>query len=185
MTRAPTPALLWTIAIAGAAAAAGSIAIALTSERVADPGIQIGLLDWIVLTYTVGGAVAWWRRPDSRFGPADGRGRLRHLRVVAVVRRRRAALHDRQRVRPRPRGALPARLPRLPDRPPRRAELERALVGATYAVVIGLQVVKLMLGGFGAGQPAGDRPTSPTPRLRRAGAAALDQRPVLAGVGLS
>src|SRR5262245_13099567 len=41
----------------------------MTTERTTEPEWQAGLFAWIVLTYTVGGAIAWWRRPDSRFGP--------------------------------------------------------------------------------------------------------------------
>jgi len=36
---------------------------------VESPGVQATLVGWIVLGYVVSGAIAWWRRPDSRFGP--------------------------------------------------------------------------------------------------------------------
>ena len=68
-TRAPAPVALWAIALAGVAGSAVTAALILTTERTTEPEWQAGLLAWIVLTYTVGGAVAWWRRPDSRFGP--------------------------------------------------------------------------------------------------------------------
>ena len=147
-TRAPPPALLWSIALAGIAAAAGSIAIALTSERVSDPEVQIGLLAWIVLTYTVVGTIAWWRRPDSRFGP---------LMVAAGFATFGSSLFFADAALPYTIGQacdlLPAALflhvflayptGRLDGR------LERAVVAATYVAVIGLQVVKMALGGLG------------------------------------
>src|SRR5262245_59112784 len=42
--------------------------LALNSER-PEPGLQGALSVWISLPYIVGGLIAWWRRPDSRFGP--------------------------------------------------------------------------------------------------------------------
>ena len=67
--RAPRLSLLWAIALAGVAAAAGSVALALTSDHVAEPGLQAVLLVWMTLPYILAGVIAWWRRPDSRFGP--------------------------------------------------------------------------------------------------------------------
>jgi hypothetical protein len=61
--------MLWAIALAGCAAAAASVARALTSDHVPEPGLQAALLDWITLPYILGGLIAWSRRPDSRFGP--------------------------------------------------------------------------------------------------------------------
>ena len=39
------------------------------AEPGTEPGLQAGLLDWIILTYVFSGLVAWHRRPDSRLGP--------------------------------------------------------------------------------------------------------------------
>jgi signal transduction histidine kinase len=50
-------------------AAACTFAIALTSDDLAQPVLHAILLNWITLPYILSGAVAWWRRPDSRFGP--------------------------------------------------------------------------------------------------------------------
>jgi signal transduction histidine kinase len=69
VARPPPRALLWAIALAGVVGSSATLAVALTTERTSEPEWQAGLLAWIVLTYTVGGAIAWWRRPDSRFGP--------------------------------------------------------------------------------------------------------------------
>lgn len=66
---APRPAVLWAIALAGVAAAAASVGLALTSDHVQEPGLQAALLDWATLPYILAGLISWWRRPDSRFGP--------------------------------------------------------------------------------------------------------------------
>ena len=42
--------------------------LALNSSR-ADPGLEGALSLWISLPYILGGLIAWWRRPDSNFGP--------------------------------------------------------------------------------------------------------------------
>ena len=55
--------------LGGFAAAAGTVAIDVTSDQLSQPLVHAVLLDWITLPYIFGGVVAWWRRPDSRFGP--------------------------------------------------------------------------------------------------------------------
>ena len=67
--RRPTPALLWAIAAGGCAVGAGSFLLAFGSDHVLDPGLQASLYCLIEVPYILGGAYAWWRRPDSRFGP--------------------------------------------------------------------------------------------------------------------
>ena len=69
VARPPSGALLWAIGLAGVAASAAAATVAMTTGRTTEPEWQAVLFAWIVLTYTVGGAIAWWRRPDSRFGP--------------------------------------------------------------------------------------------------------------------
>ena len=61
--------MLWAVALTGCVAAAVSAELALVSDHIAEPGLQAALLDWITLPYVLAGLVAWWRRPDSRFGP--------------------------------------------------------------------------------------------------------------------
>ena len=56
------------LAAAGLAAAAMSVALAVTSDHVNQPGVQAGLFVWIMLLYVFSGLVAWRRRPDSGFG---------------------------------------------------------------------------------------------------------------------
>jgi signal transduction histidine kinase len=67
--RAPSSDLLWGIAFAAVAATAIATTLAITSDHVDSPGIRAALLDWVGLGYVLSGVVAWWRRPDSRFGP--------------------------------------------------------------------------------------------------------------------
>jgi signal transduction histidine kinase len=66
--RAPSPSLLAAIAFAGVAAAATTAALGLTNDELDHVGIRVFLNDWITLNYIGAGLVAWWRRPDSRFG---------------------------------------------------------------------------------------------------------------------
>ncbi len=141
----PDPKLLGAVGVAGIAAAATSVALALKSDHLAQPEVQALLINWITLPFVAAGLVAWWRRPDSRFGPlmvAAGFttfvttlqwanaafpytiGQLADLVVVALFLHLYLAF---------PTGYL-ARMP------------ERALVVAGYVTATGLQVVKLLLG---------------------------------------
>src|SRR6266545_7579715 len=69
VTRAPRLSLLWAIAFAGCAAAGSTVAAALASDGLPEPVMRAVIVDWIVLPYNFAGLVAWWRRPESRFGP--------------------------------------------------------------------------------------------------------------------
>ena len=66
---APRAGVLVAIAVVGVGAASCSIVLALTSDHVDHPPVQAGLMVWVVLSYVLAGVVAWWRRPESRFGP--------------------------------------------------------------------------------------------------------------------
>ena len=67
--RTPKPAVLLVIALAGCAAAAATVAVDVTSDQLSQPVVHAILLGWIMLPYIFGGVIAWWRRPESRFGP--------------------------------------------------------------------------------------------------------------------
>jgi signal transduction histidine kinase len=67
--RRPPPALLFVLALGGFAVGAASFLLAFDSDHVQDPGLQASLYCLIEVPYILGGVVAWWRRPDSRFGP--------------------------------------------------------------------------------------------------------------------
>ncbi len=61
------------IALAGCAAAGFSIAAALRNPAVGpdlgEPLVIALLATWLTMSYVLCGLFAWWRRPDSRFGP--------------------------------------------------------------------------------------------------------------------
>src|SRR5687768_8520145 len=146
---APRATMLVAIALAGCAAAACTVALALTSDHVREPGIHAALQVWGLLGFVLAGVVAWWRRPESRFGPlmilAGGAWFLSVLAssnhavpftvgmafdlVPAVV-----FLHV---FLAFPTGLL-------------KRWFERALVGAGYVTAFALQLVGMALGGFGS-----------------------------------
>jgi peptidoglycan/LPS O-acetylase OafA/YrhL len=65
--RPPRRSVLAAVALAGCAAAVGVVVITLGIDEPA-PGVDAGIVSWIVLAYVVCGLVAWSRRPESRFG---------------------------------------------------------------------------------------------------------------------
>ena len=69
VARAPRPWLLWAIGLAGCAAAGATLALALASDGSPEPVARAVTVDWIVLSYILAGLIAWWCRPESRFGP--------------------------------------------------------------------------------------------------------------------
>ena len=138
--------MLWALALAGCAAGALTFGVAFASDHVSDALVDAALLDWIVLPYVLAGVVAWWRRPDSRFGP---------LMVAAGFGMFLSSLQWANWALPYTIGLafdlLPAVLfihvflafpgGRLEGRP------ERVLVAAGYFAAVGLQLVKMLLGG--------------------------------------
>ena len=147
--REPAPAVLWALAAAGCAAAGATVALALTSDHVPQPaGLQAALLDWITLPYILGGLVAWWRRPESRFGP---------LMVAAGFAIFLSSLQWASDALPYTIGLafdlvpvaifLQVFLAFPSGRLERR--VERVLVVAAYAAALALQFAKMALGGVG------------------------------------
>lgn len=148
VSRAPELALLWAIALAGCAAAGTSVALAFANESLPEPGLRAALTDWITLPYILSGVIAWWRRPDSRFGP---------LMIAAGFAMFLSSLQWANAALPYTIGLafdlIPAALflhvflafptGRL------QTGVERIAVGASYSAAVGLQVVKMMLGGVG------------------------------------
>jgi signal transduction histidine kinase len=65
----PRPAVLAAIGSAGLAAAGLTVALGLTSDALDHVPTRIFLNDWLIVNYIGAGLIAWWRRPDSRFGP--------------------------------------------------------------------------------------------------------------------
>ena len=146
--RAPRPSVLWSIALVGLAAAATSVALALNSDHVNEPGLQAALLDWITLPYILAGLVAWHRRPESRFGP---------LMVVAGFAMFLSTFAWANKALPFTIGQAFDLLPAIVFLhvslafPSGRLEhpLERALVATGYFFAFALEIVGLLLGGFG------------------------------------
>jgi signal transduction histidine kinase len=136
------------IALAGCAAAVATFALALNSDHVNQPGLQAALMDWITLPYIVAGLIAWRRRPESRFGP---------LMIVAGFAMFLSTLAWANAPLPFTIGQLFDLLPAIiflhiflafPTGRLQRG-LDRALVGVGYFTAFGLEVVGLVLGGFG------------------------------------
>jgi signal transduction histidine kinase len=134
------------LAVLGLAAAATAFAFGLSGEG--QDGIQIFLILWLSVPYIVAGTIAWWRRPDSRLG------------LLMVAGGSASALSGWQFA---PHGGaytigaafdiLPAALflhvcLAFPDGR-LRSRFERVLVASAYTSAIGLQLVKMMLGGVG------------------------------------
>jgi signal transduction histidine kinase len=146
--RAPGPVVLWSIALAGCAAAGVSMLLALASDHVAEPGLQAALMDWITLPYILAGVIAWSRRPDSRFGP---------LMIVAGFTTFASSLAWANTAVPHTVGQafdlMPAALflhvfLAFPTGRLDRA-FERLLVAAGYLAAFGLELVGMALGGYG------------------------------------
>jgi signal transduction histidine kinase len=154
-TRASTPPraiVVWPIAVAGAAAAATSVALALSNRSI---GLELGeplvvalLHVSITVAYVACGLVAWVARPTSRFGPvmvvAGAVNFLTSLSwstnevvytlgqtldLVAPVVFLHAFLAF-------PTGRL-------------RTRLERVVIGAAYSIAVSFEIVRMLLGEFG------------------------------------
>jgi signal transduction histidine kinase len=148
--RAPRRFVLWSIALAGCAAAGLLLWLALVSDHVAEPGLQAALTIWITLPYILAGVVAWSRRPDSRFGP---------LMIASGFAMFLSSLGWANAAVPHTIGLAFDLLPAVVFLhvflafPSGRLEhpFERALVGAGYVTAFGLHLVGMALGGFGPG----------------------------------
>jgi len=137
------------MAAVGCVAAAATLTLALT-DRTPDRAVNAALLDWIILSYIVSGLVAWWRRPESRFGP---------LMVAAgfVIGLTSSHWTD---------SGLPYTISWALDFLPAaiflhvylafptgllHSPVDRAVVIAGYVTALGLQIVAVLIGGFGPG----------------------------------
>jgi signal transduction histidine kinase len=144
----PSPSVLRAIAIAACAAAAGSVMLALTSDHLTEPGVHAALMNWVTLTFVFAGLVAWWRRPDSRFGPlmivagaatffaSLSAANVAGLYTIGITFDLVAAVLFLHVFLAFPTGRLEGRV-------------ERTLVAAAYFTAFGLQLVGMGLGGFG------------------------------------
>jgi signal transduction histidine kinase len=145
---APGRPLVWLIAAAGAGATAVLFPLAFASDHVSAPGVQGALMAWITLSYVFAGLVAWWRRPRNRLGPlmiATGFGAfLSSLTwanqalpfTIGIAFDLGAAVLFLHVCLAFPGGRLGGRA-------------ERLLVGVGYFTAFALQLVGLVIGGFG------------------------------------
>ena len=135
-----------------------SVALALTSDHVAEPGLQAG-------AHGLDGASVRPRRADRMAAaarqplrPADGRRRLRHLPFdPRLVEPRRCRSRSAMAVDLLPAVAVPARVPRLSEPVGWSGAWSGSSSSPGTSTALGLQLVGMMLGGFGAGQRARDR----------------------------
>jgi signal transduction histidine kinase len=140
----PNPIAFGAIALAAAALAVVELSLAIPKDG---NDIQIALLLWITLPYIAAGLIAWSRRPDSRLGPlmiaggfAIGLSALQLANDLTITTF--GALFD----------LLPVAIfihvyLAFPDGR-LRSDPERALVLAAYALSVGPQLLKMMLGSF-------------------------------------
>lgn len=131
-------------AVLAVAAAGASLGFALAA-RSPDP-VQVFLMEWVAVPYVTAGVIAWWRRPASRLGP---------LMVAGGLASAFSGWQLAESAGPYTFGAafdiVPAALfihvcLAFPDGR-LRSKFEGALVGVAYASAVGLQLVKLALGG--------------------------------------
>ena len=147
VARTPRRSLLWSIALAGGAAAAVAFAISLGIDEPA-PEVDAALVAWIMLSYVACGLVAWSRRPESRFGP---------LMVTAGFGPLLSRLSELDASLPQTIGEVCRLLPVMLflhvflAYPSGRVEgrFERKLLAVGYPTVVGLPLVAMMLGPSG------------------------------------
>ena len=148
----PNPAIISFIGLAGLAAAGASLTFAMRSGGVeahlGEPLVIAILAAWITVSYVLCGLVAWWRRPSSRFGPLMiGAGFVNFASTLSWT------TSDVTFTVGQALDLLPPVLflhvflaypsGRL------RGSFERSLVAAAYATAIGLELVRMLFGGFG------------------------------------
>ena len=131
-------------AVLAVAAAGASLGFALAAGS-PDPA-KVFLMEWVAVPYVTAGVIAWWRRPASRLGP---------LMVAGGLASAFSGWQLAESAGPYTFGAafdiVPAALfihvcLAFPDGR-LRSKFEGALVGLAYTSAVGLQLVKLALGG--------------------------------------
>ena len=65
----PRPIVVCGIALLGGVAAVVSFNLSLAGDYGPAPYVHAGIVAWITLSYVLCGLIAWWRRPESQFGP--------------------------------------------------------------------------------------------------------------------
>lgn len=144
--------MLWAIALAGCGAGAASLLFALTNNAIGPelgaPLVIASLWSWTTLAYILGGLIAWSRRPASRFGP---------LMVGAGVVCFLVTLSWTSADVPYTVGQALDKLPAVvflhvflafPDGR-LKGRFEKALVSSAYAMAIGLELGRMVIGDYG------------------------------------
>jgi signal transduction histidine kinase len=137
--------LLWAVAVAGIGILTGSLILGVASARLEPSALRVFFISWIVVPYVVSGLVAWWRRPASRLGPLMLLTGFTMM-LTPLQWSSSPLLHSIGHLF----DMVPAALflhvflafpsGRLQDR------AEQVLVGSCYAVTIGLQLIKIVVG---------------------------------------
>jgi len=179
---APRAAVVSAVALAGCAAAALAVVLLLRANP-PGAGPRAALVGWITLAYVICGAIAWVGRPDTRFGPLlVAAGIAPVLSTLSIVEAGIPyTIGEALRLLP-----LAVFLHLFLAYPSGRlgGGLERNVVAAAYAAAVGLQLVRMALGGFGPGNLVEivER-TAPGPALRGLQVVALSGL-MLAGTGV-
>ena len=163
IAHAPSPSALWAIALLGFAAGASSLVFALTNDTIGgelgEPLVIASLWSWTTLAYVLCGALAWWRRPRSRFGPLMiGTGFVCYLVTLSWT------TSDVSYTIGQAVDKLPPVLflfvflafpsGRLTGR------FERALIAAAFLTAFGLEFVRMVVGDYGTHNLLGFAPDS-------------------------
>ena len=148
VAHAPSVAVLCAVVVAGLAAASCTVLLALTSDHIPEPGVHAGLAVWGILAFVFAGVVAWWRRPESRFGilmmlagtawflSTLASANLAIPYTIGIVFDLVPGVVFLHVVLAFPNGRL--------ERP-----VERALVAVGYATAFGVHLIGMTLGGYG------------------------------------
>ncbi len=149
----PKRALMWAIGLAGCAAGASSLAFALTSDAIGgelgEPLVIATLWNATTVAYVFGGLLAWWRRPGSLFGPLMIATGFACFLVTLSWTSSDVPYTVGQALDKLP-AALFLHLFLAFPTGRLTGSFERALVAAAYAVAIGLEPVRMLLGDYGA-----------------------------------
>jgi signal transduction histidine kinase len=141
--------VLAVITCVGLAAAGATVALGLRNDELDHVPIRIFQNDWLIVNYVGAGLIAWWRRPDSLFGPLMVAAGFVNFLGGALDWANAAVLFTIGLVfdllppmfflyvfLAYPTGRLAGRV-------------ERAIVVAAFVTAIGLDLARMMLGGLG------------------------------------
>src|SRR4051812_35301755 len=148
----PKAVVLWALALLGVAAGVSSVVFAVTNDTIGEelgaPLVIAALWAWTTVAYILCGMFAWWRRPASRIGP---------LMIVSGFACYLVTLSWTTSDIPYTAGQAFDKLPwvafllvflafptgRLNGR------YERSLVVAAFAIALGLELVRMVVGDYG------------------------------------